>query len=217
MKDNINKWYLLPGMGANASMYDLLRQELSFEINFIDWPKYSGEKTYAATAKRIIEENGIEDGVVVGGSSLGGMVATEIARQRKLKAVVLIGSAISQEEVMSLLSLLAPLSAITPISLIQLLVGKHDHVITKMFAKADTEFIRAICQYLPQWSGTDASTVPLFRLHGQRDQLIPCPKNGCEVVPNAGHLLALTHPKECGIFLNIIERQLTDGVMPHVI
>ncbi len=206
MKDNTHKWYLLPGMGANSSMYDLLRQELSFEINFIDWPKYNGEKTYSETAERIIEGNGIADGDIVGGSSLGGMVAIEIARQRKLKAVVLIGSAINPAEVRRLLSLLAPLSAITPISLIQLLVGKHEHLITKMFAEADSEFVRAMCHHLPQWEGIEASTTPLFRLHGQKDQLISCPQNGCEVVPNAGHLLAITHPKECGMFLSKIER-----------
>lgn len=199
-------------MGANASMYDLLWKELSFEINFLNWPKYNGEKTYATTAERIIEEYGIKDGDVVGGSSLGGMVATEIARQRKLKAVVLIGSAITKEEVRSLLSLLAPLSAITPISLIQLLVGKHDHIITKMFAEADPEFIRAMCQYLPQWSGVNDAETPLFRLHGQKDQLISCSMNGSEIVPNAGHLLAITHPKECGKFLNKIDKQITYGL-----
>ena len=99
MKDNISKWYLLPGMGANSSMYDLLRQELDFEINFIDWPKYNGEKAYSEVAKRIIEENDIQDGSICGGSSLGGMVAIEIAKQKKIAAIVLLGSATSSVEV----------------------------------------------------------------------------------------------------------------------
>lgn len=120
-------WFLLPGMGANSSMYDSLRPELDFEINFINWPKYRNEKTYSEAATRVIEENGIEDGDIVGGSSLGGMVAVEIARQRKLRAIVIIGSAMSSAEVHGFLSHSAPLSAITPISLIQLLVGKHEN------------------------------------------------------------------------------------------
>lgn len=201
-------WFLLPGMGANPSMYDSLRPELDFEINFIGWPKYKNEKTYSEAATRVIEENGIEDGDIVGGSSLGGMVAVEIAYQRKLRAIVLIGSAISSVEVQGILSHLAPLSAITPISLIQLLVGKHENIITTMFAEADSEFIRAMCQYLPKWSGASASATPLFRIHGQKDYVIPCPKVGCKIIAKAGHLLSITHPKECGKYLNEINQQL---------
>jgi pimeloyl-ACP methyl ester carboxylesterase len=204
----MSKWYLLPGMGANSSMYELLRKELRFEINFIDWPKYNGEKTYAETAKRIIEENGIIDCDIVGGSSLGGMIALEIALQRQLKAVVLMGSAIDSAEIQSVLSLLSPLASLTPISLIQLLVGKHNSIIAKMFAEASTDFIRAMCVYLPFWKGHQSISVCMFRLHGQKDHIIPCPKEGCETIPDAGHLLAITHAKECGVFLNKAHLQI---------
>ncbi len=172
----MNKWYLLPGMGANSSMYDALRCEIEFEINFINWPKYRDEKTYSETAKRVIEENNIEDGDIVGGSSLGGMVAVEIARQKRLKAIMLIGSAISPAEVQGILSLLAPVTAITPISLIQILIGKHENIITKMFAEADSDFIRAMCQYLPKWSGVANTSAPLFRIHGQKTTSFLVPK-----------------------------------------
>ena len=204
----MNKWYLLPGMGADSSMYELLRNELKFEINFVDWPKYKGEKTYAETAKRVIEENGITDGDIVGGSSLGGMVALEIALQRQLKAVVLIGSAINSAEIQRVLSLLSSIASLTPISLIQLLVGKHNSIIAKMFAEANKDFIRAMCMYLPSWKGHQVTSVCLFRLHGQEDHIISCPKEGCETIPDAGHLVAITHTKECGVFLNKVYLQI---------
>lgn len=194
-------------MGANSAMYDILNKRLQFEINFINWPKYIGEKTYSAVAEKIIEEHGIKDNDIVGGSSLGGIVALEIARQGKLKAVVLIGSALRQAEVCGILSLLAPLTSITPISFIQLLSGKHENVITKMFAEADPEFVRAMCQYLPKWVGNADESVPIFRIHGGKDRIIPCPKTGCEIIANAGHLLAITHAKECADYLNKINRQ----------
>jgi len=196
-------------MGANSSMYDPLRKELSFEINFINWPKYNGEKTYTATARRVIEENGIKDDDIVGGSSLGGMIAMEIARQKRLTAVVLIGSAISMAEVQGILTILAPVAARTPISLVQSLAGKHNNIITKMFAEADSQFIKAMCQHLPQWPGAKNLEVPFFRIHGQKDHVIPCPKAGAEIISNAGHLIAITHARECGEFLNKINRRLT--------
>ena len=197
-------------MGANSSMYDLLRQELDYEINFINWPKYNNEKTYSEVAKRLIEENGIKDGDIVGGSSLGGMVAIEIARQKKSRAVVLLGSATSPAEVKGILTLLAPSVTITPIGLVQLLVGKHNDIVTKMFAAADPNFIRAMCQYLPKWSEAKDLKVPIYRIHGKKDHIISCPDIGCEIIPAAGHLLAITHAKECGKYLNTINRQLTN-------
>ena len=91
---------------------------------------------YSEIANRVIEENGIEDGDIVGGSSLGGMIALEIARQKKLRGVVLIGSAVSSAEIQGILSLLAPLTVIAPISVIQLFVGKHESTTAKMFRRS---------------------------------------------------------------------------------
>jgi hypothetical protein len=96
----------------------------------------------------------------------------------------------------------------TPISLVQLLVGKHDNIITRMFAESDPRFIKAMCQYLPQWSGAMDEPAPIFRIHGQKDHVIPCPKAGAEIISSAGHLLAITHAHECGEYLNKIHQRV---------
>jgi hypothetical protein len=72
------RWFLLPGMGATAAMYNGLKNKLGFKVNFLNWPEYRGEKTYADVARRVIKENDINADDVVGGSSLGGMVALAI-------------------------------------------------------------------------------------------------------------------------------------------
>ncbi len=46
---------------------------------YIDWPKYRGEKTLSDLAARIISENEIISSDIIAGSSMGGMVALEIA------------------------------------------------------------------------------------------------------------------------------------------
>jgi len=205
-----NRWFILPAMGATASMYDALRGELGFKINFINWPEYRGEKSYSEIARRVITENRICDGDIVGGSSLGGMVALEIAQKIQPKAVVLIGSAIKAKEVQNLLSLLSPLAVITPISLVQVLAGKHKNLVAQMFAKADPKFIRAMCTYLRSWPGVGVPSEIVFRVHGKKDHIVPCPSAGCEVVENAGHFVAITHFKEIASFLEKISLQLTN-------
>jgi pimeloyl-ACP methyl ester carboxylesterase len=204
------RWLILPGMGATAAMYNGLRHKLGFPIDFLNWPEYRGEKTYADVARRIIEEHAITSEDVAGGSSLGGMVALEIAQQAKVRATVLLGSAVNREEVQTLLALLAPIAKAAPMTIIQSLVGKHQNLVSTMFADSDPEFIRAMCSYLPSWTGYGGPVGKVFRLHGRKDHVIPCPTSGCDVIETAGHLLAITHATETAAFLQRVYRQLDD-------
>lgn len=204
----MTNWYMLPGMGASAAMYDALRRELSFNINFINWPEYHGETSYKEVAQRVISENHISAGDVVGGSSLGGMVALEIANSIEVRAVILLGSAVNAKEVQGMLARLSPLAGITPISLVQALVGKHKNLVSSMFAEANPEFIRAMATHLPSWAGYDGPLEKVYRLHGKKDHIIPCPTAGCDVVDEAGHLLAMTHAGEAAQFLEKMRARL---------
>jgi pimeloyl-ACP methyl ester carboxylesterase len=204
------RWLILPGMGATAAMYNGLKHILGFLVEFLNWPGYRGEKTYADVARRIIEEHAITSEDVVGGSSLGGMVALEIAQLTNARAIVLLGSAVSRQEVQTLLTILSPLATAAPMTIIQALVGKHQNLVSTMFADSDPEFIRAMCSYLPSWNGYDGPVEKLFRLHGKKDHVIPCPTAGCEVIKTAGHLLAITHATETAAFLQRVDQQVSE-------
>ena len=197
-------------MGATSAMYVSLQDEVDFEIHFIEWPAYAGEKTFSEVAQRIINDHSISDHDVVGGSSLGGMVALEIARMLEPKAVVLIGSATKPGEVQAFLSSLSPLAAVTPVALIQVLAGKHKSRVAQMFSESSADFIRAMSFYLPSWPGYEGPIDRIYRIHGRRDHVIPCPSNGAKIVDGAGHLIAMTHPKECGDFLRGLRDQLAE-------
>lgn len=160
-------------------------------------------------ARRIVKENEILEGDIVGGSSLGGMVALEIAQTLQMKAIVLLGSALDKNEVRPLLSALSPLASITPIFLIQLLAGKRNDLVSQMFADSNPEFIRAMCQYLNEWQGFHGPLDNVFRVHGKKDHVITCPTMGSDTVDNAGHLLAITHPKETAGFIQKTHSHLT--------
>ena len=204
------RWVILPGMGATAAMYNGLKHKLGFPVDFLNWPAYRGEETYADVARRIIEEHAITSEDVVGGSSLGGMVALEVARLSDAKAIVLLGSAVNRKEVQTLLAMLSPLALAAPMTIIQALVGKHQNLVSSMFADSDPEFIRAMCACLPSWKGYDGSVEKVFRLHGKKDHVIPCPTSGCEVVETAGHLLAITHATETASFLQRVYQQVAE-------
>ena len=204
----MNKWFLLPGMGATAAMYNALRHKLDFEINFINWPRYCGEKSYAEIAERVIKEYKIENGDILGGSSLGGMIALEMGQIIQPKGIILIGSAVSPSEVQGLITKISQMAVIVPISIIQMLAGKQKGLVSKMFADSDTDFIRAVCSYLRSWTGYRGPMEIVYRLHGKQDHVIPCPPFGANVVDNAGHLISMTHASETAAFLAGVRAQI---------
>jgi pimeloyl-ACP methyl ester carboxylesterase len=187
-------------MGADHEMYDAPPWQSLACTRFLDWPEYHAEVSIAAVADRVIEENAIPDGAIVIGSSLGGIVACEIARQRELKALVLIGSAVRPGEISGLLALLHPLVLLAPIQFIQTAAGKLPSELAGMFSRSHAAFIRATCMAIFDWPGLDESRITPVRIHGTRDRVIPLPAQ-VDLKIDGGHLVAMTHPEQCVDFI----------------
>jgi len=194
--------YLLPGMGANREMYKDWEQ--SDRYTFLDWPRFGNEASLSEVAKRIIEENDIRSSDLVGGSSLGGIIAIEIDKLLNNPKVILLGSAIGSSEINSLLLKLSSLSDYAPVKLIQLLTGKYDNSLLNMFSESDPKFIKAMCKLSASWEGYLSLPDKLIRIHGTQDLVIKCSQVGSEKL-SAGHLIAMSHPKQCQ---ELIKKQL---------
>jgi pimeloyl-ACP methyl ester carboxylesterase len=192
--------YLLPGMGATSSMYSGPWLSLS-DSHALDWPEYRGETRIADVADRLIDEHGICSSDRIVGSSLGGIVALEIHHRISLRQVILVGSAVVKEEINSLLLAAAPLAKITPLRLIQCLAGKGFNEVSAMFADVDADFVRAMCLDVNRWEGYCGSLEAVSRIHGERDPVIKCP-NDAHIITGGGHLIAMTHARECVAIIN---------------
>src|SRR3954470_8292775 len=99
--------YLFPGMGADRRMYSGPWSSLK-PRTCIEWPSYAGETSIADLAKRIIADHKITAGDLLVGSSLGGIVACEIAKITPVVGMVLVDSARSKDEINRLVSLIHP-------------------------------------------------------------------------------------------------------------
>ena len=181
-------------MGATASMYgEAWRERLDGQ--FHDWPKWQGEQTLTAITKSIIEAHKVEAGDTVVGTSLGGIIACEIANLIELERIVLIGSARRKEEVNQILSLLHPLIDLAPIAFIQMSSGKLPGDLFEMFTHSDPAFIKNMSKAIFTWEGLQ-SKVPVLRIHGTNDLVIPNPDE-TDYAIYGGHLIVMTHPLEC--------------------
>ena len=181
---------LLPGMGATSAMYAGPWRELE-GVRFLDWPDYGGERSVVELAERVLAEHGLEPGTPVGGTSLGGMVALELAARLDSPYAVLLSSARSGSEVRPHLRLLAPLARLVPDVVFR---RGATFIAGEAGREADPRFLRAMCPAVVAWPGSSYAG-PVLRVHGARDEVIRVPEP-VTPVPGARHIGVLTHPRE---------------------
>mgnify|MGYP001606039526 CR=1 FL=1 len=187
--------YLLPGMGADQSMFAGPWHSLN-NYRLIDWPPFAGETSIHAIAKRIVTEQRVQRNDTLVGISLGGIVACEMAKIAAVGNLVLVGGAKEKEEISGFLSLIHPLVDLAPLTFIQRLSGKIPSDVAQMFSRGQADFIRAMCRAIFEWEGLGSLPVKLLRIHGRKDRVIPLPEDVQHVL-DGGHLIAMTHSQRC--------------------
>jgi hypothetical protein len=191
--------HALPGMGADHRMFPEPWAQLPDFVAH-DWPRYNGETTLSDVARSLCDKYAIQDEDSLIGASLGGMVACEITKIRKIKTLYLIGSATNKEEVNSILIALRSLAEITPFDWLKLSAGKIPSDLAQMFSEVDAAFLRAMCRAIFSWDGLTSSHVRRFRIHGRHDLVIPLP-HSVDLILGGGHLISMTHAKDCVAFI----------------
>lgn len=199
----ISKLHALPGMGADRRMFPAPWNRLAGFVAH-DWPAHEGEVTLTQIAESVCTKAGIHDGDSLIGTSLGGMVATEITRLRKIRSLYLVASAVHPHEINALLRALRPLAARAPTEWLSQSAGSIPHELARMFASVDPKFVRAACLAMLAWNGCTPLAARLFRIHGRRDWVIPA-SHDCDLLIDGGHLIAMTHAEECVAFIEVAE------------
>ncbi len=175
-------WSLVPGFTAH------------------DWVRHAGEQSIPEVARSMCAACDIRDGDVLIGASLGGMVACEITKLRRIPSLYLVGSAVRKEEVRTLLAALHPLARVAPIDWIRFSAGRMPGEFAQMFAGIDAALVRAMCEAIFAWEGLGATTTRVLRIHGRRDPVIPPPEK-VDLLLDGGHLVSMTHAAECVAFV----------------
>jgi pimeloyl-ACP methyl ester carboxylesterase len=207
---------LLPGLGADCRQWQ--PQQHAFPGLVVpSWIPPLREDTLPSYAKRLAESLPAARSMVLGGSSFGGMVALELARFLSPKAVLLIGSCRSNESLNPVVLFLRPLlrhlprwgiricQPIAPLGVqtFRRLSPEFRRLSVKMFQDADPEFMRWAIGAILGWAPTPLTDVPVFHIHGKRDRMIRASKVAADVtLPDAGHLLNLTHPVQVNDFIS---------------
>jgi pimeloyl-ACP methyl ester carboxylesterase len=216
---------LLPGMGTDERYY---RPQMVAFPNLVvpKWlPPKPGEglARYARRTARAADP-GVP--CVVGGASFGGMVAVEAADHfADARACVLIGSVRSPGELPPYLRILRPVAELVelvPFELIRpitrltaRLMGRWlPRSVTgflKVAGDADAALLRWACSAALTWNASGGpKRCPVLHIHGAVDRTLPAAyTHADEIVPGAGHVLTLTHPREVNAFLARVLRRFS--------
>jgi pimeloyl-ACP methyl ester carboxylesterase len=224
---------LLPGLGADERLLQPQREAFP-DLIVPPWlppRKTEGLPEYAA---RLAETLPRDRPLIVGGVSLGGMIAYELARGLSqfscnengtvpfwgpVKAVVLIASCCTWSAIRPLYrvgGVLWPAVPSATLSLVKcaanFILGRFSPVtatqrrmLVTMFRSIDNRFMHWAVSAILRWRPQPLEQVPVYHIHGARDRLIPMRRQSpTKIIPDGGHLINLTHAEAVNGFLENI-------------
>lgn len=158
---------------------------------------------------------------MLAGSSFGGMLALEIARQRDVKpaCVVLLGSSRNARAVNPALRAVEWLARAIPDGVVDRcrwvglpFVGRgggisreHRRLLRQMASEVPVRFLRRAARAIVEWPGCPDPCVPVRHIHGDRDWVLLLSRLGAarpdEVVPGGAHVINLSRVERVNAFL----------------
>jgi pimeloyl-ACP methyl ester carboxylesterase len=197
---------LFSGMAADDRLFRSIRIPEA-EIVTPDHAEPKRGETLTQYAARIADGLSIQADDIIGGISFGGMLAGEIARQRQVAGLILLGSCLRPDRLprsyrwIERLGCFIPDFALTCRSWPPLLRWRFapltrdaETCLLEMSRSYPTAQIRAFGRMIMGWAGVDHVSCPVLSIHGDSDRIIPLKSAAPDLIfKDAGHAFTLTH------------------------
>jgi pimeloyl-ACP methyl ester carboxylesterase len=207
--------FMITGFALDTRAFSLLNLPAD-RVRYLGLPDIEPGDSLARYAQRLIDSTDYRPEDAIGGVSLGGMLALEIARQRGAASLSLIASCLHPRSIRTPFNALSYVAPEAPEPFLRGVFGQVPETLYRlgmmteanrhMLAGVMAEFPLRLLRYLPPmimaWPGCPA-TAPLYRLHSERDWMIRWDGQG-EAMPlirGRHHLLPVSHPGLCRDFL----------------
>jgi pimeloyl-ACP methyl ester carboxylesterase len=220
---------LLTGLGADERLFDAQRPALPGLVT-PGWIAPRPGEGLAEYAERFASEIQIARPLLLGGCSLGGMIAYEMANVLRPDALVYIASAVTRDAIPRHMRALARIAWISPpagywlgkrtwpliVSTLRRRKPEHIRLTAAMARDASSTFLRWACIAIGRWQPRPPLDIPTYTIHGDRDLVLPLGKRTCDfLISGAGHLLTVTHAAEVNAALReVAERVARAAAVP---
>ncbi|MEX0811111.1 MAG: alpha/beta hydrolase [Chitinophagales bacterium] len=209
--------YLIPGVGADETVFQNLRFPPNYEIRHIQWIKPENGEDVEAYAKRLLPQIDPNTQPVFVGLSFGGIVSIELAKLTSAARTILISSIKTASEKplkVSLLSMLEfyrwfPARVLTYFDFWhgwafgKLSSEEHD-MIKKMISNIDIEFNEWAVHQAINWRNMERLE-NVIHIHGDRDNIFPSIHLRNYIKIKGGtHFMIVRRAEEINRILNIV-------------
>lgn len=198
--------YLLPGVGCDGRLFDRLRLD-GVDVVKLQWPRFAPDSTLRSIAEELLPSVETARPHVIGGVSMGGMVAQELAALSGAQKVIAISTWTGPQEWNLLTRVNARLGlhrvirdwsvrAVWPLKrLIDRREQSIDALLFTMAREQGAAQLRRGTAAIMRWKGSPW-TGPIVRIHGDRDIVTPLRFPVDHVVKGGQHVMVLTRPDE---------------------
>jgi pimeloyl-ACP methyl ester carboxylesterase len=211
------KLYLFPGSGTDWRLY-APQIEVFSNVIIPEWlPPLDLDESLESYVLRLRSRIDTSGPFILGGVSLGGMIAQEMALLVKPAAVLLIATCTSAKALSFWARLSGKLTRLLPdafcrfqLKLLSWLVSrflsdqvKYKALYVQMLKEMSPRLVRWQSGAAVKWSLRKELEVPVFHIHGVRDEIIPFRNvEPSDVIKGGGHVINATHDKEVNRFIS---------------
>ncbi|MFO0943868.1 MAG: alpha/beta hydrolase [Pirellulales bacterium] len=218
---------LFSGLAADSNVFEAQRTYFELhghQVHIVPWLEPLPREGLDEYAGRLISDYSQLPNLVLGGASFGGVVAQHAASHAPARGLILIGSVRQPQDLPLFAKLARPvrwLVRLIPVGMLKLLARtalrfktwpkswKHLRPIVDQFSDCNSKVFRWSLLQLLTWTEPVKLTIPVFEIHGSRDRALPLRKTFTgTVIPDAGHVLSLSHPAEVNQFIEQCLTQL---------
>ncbi len=199
---------LLPGLGADVRLFEPQRAQFP-NLIVPGWIEPAKNETLESFAARMADRIPRTRPLILGGVSLGGMVAAQLAPLVKPDALLLIGTCLHPREISKAARAAASaapwltsgaidrMRRLAPVVIRALgpMTSAQRESLLQMTDAVPAAFLRWAGSAIFGWQGAPPPPCPVYRIHGDRDRVIPPPGSGVDLtIHRGGHIPSFTHP-----------------------
>ncbi len=214
MDNNRLNFYLIPGMGADHRLYS--QCELKYgNVHYLDWIPAEKSRSLSEYASLLAKKIKTENNIIIG-SSMGGMITVELARQINPLAAILISAPIGRHEfprVLKVFDFLKIHRAVGPNQLMKisrvadLFMGfktkEQRALFYEMLKGNGPEFLHFSVNAVLGWKNVAEPNCPFIQILGTQDKLFKSTKiKNAIVVEGGGHFTAFEKAVEISEIIN---------------
>lgn len=202
------KVYFISGLAADSRVFKHIRLPEGFEIVHLHWIDPQKNESLESYALRLADKIDRNERFVLIGLSMGGMIASEIAKKYKPAVTILLSSVPTYKDFpvafkiayRTRLHKVVPTSFLKSASIIKRFFSAEDAqdkiILRQVIKDSDTGFIRWALGAILQWKNED---IPgsLWHIHGTNDRVLPIRyTKPTHIISKGGHLMVMSRAGE---------------------